>query len=214
LRLRLAALASAATVLAAPAAASAATLRLDPAKPCFGTGDRLNFVGTGFTPGGIVDFSRDGARLHADPPIRADASGTVNAGLTVLKRHGRKVRTYTARDRSDRRNRASIRVTVSEATVAIRPTTGRPARVRRIAAVGFTTGRTLWAHVVRISSGRALRNVRLGRLRGACHRLRTRRRLFGGDPPTGRYLIQFDTRRTYRRNVRQRDRYRITVPRG
>jgi hypothetical protein len=214
LKLRLAAFAAAATVLAVPAAASAATLRLDPAKPCFGTGDRLNFVGTGFTPGAIVDFTRDGDRLRADPPIRADASGTVNAGLTVRKRHGRKVRTYAARDRSKPRNRASVRVTVSEATVAIRPTTGRPARIRRIAAVGFTTGRTLWAHVVRIPSGRVLRNVRLGRLRGACHRLTTRRRLFGGNPPTGRYLIQFDTRRTYRRNVRQRDHYTFTVPRG
>jgi hypothetical protein len=214
LKLRLAAFAAAATVLAVPAAASAATLRLDPAKPCFGTGDRLNFVGTGFTPGAIVDFTRDGDRLRADPPIRADASGTVNAGLTVRKRHGRKVRTYAARDRSKPRNRASVRVTVSEATVAIRPTTGRPARIRRIAAVGFTTGRTLWAHVVRIPSGRVLRNVRLGRLRGACHRLRARRRLFRGNPPTGRYLIQFDTRRTYRRNVGQRDHYTFTVPRG
>jgi hypothetical protein len=211
LKLRLAALASAATVLAVPAAASAATLRLDPAKPCFGTGDRLNFVGTGFTPGAIVDFARDGDRLRAEPPIRADASGTVNARLTVLKRHGRKVRTYAARDRSKPRNRASVRVTVSETTVALRPTTGRPTRIRRIAAVGFTTGRTLWAHVVRIPSGTVLRNVRLGRLRGPCHRLTARRRLFGGNPPTGRYLIQFDTRRTYRRNVRQRDRYRFTV---
>jgi hypothetical protein len=222
MKLGLAALASAATVLAcpaatvlaSPAAASAANLRLDPAKPCFGTGDRLNFIGTGFTPRGIVDFTRDGDRLRANPPIRADASGTVNAGLTVLKRHGRIVRTYAARDRSDPRNRASVRVTVSEATVRIRPATGRPARLRRIAAVGFTTGRTLWAHVVRMPGGRALRNVRIGRLRGACHRLRATRRLFRGNPPTGRYLIQFDTRRTYRRNAPQRDRYRFTVTSG
>jgi hypothetical protein len=214
LKLRLAALASAATVVVAPAAASAATLRLDPAKPCFGTGDRLNFVGTGFTPGGIVDFTRDGNRLRADPPIRADASGTVNAALTVRKRHGRKVRTYAARDRSDPRNRASVRVTVSEATVGIRPTTGGPTRSRWIAAVGFTTGRTLWAHVVRMPSGRVLRNSRIGRLQGACHRLTTRRRLFRRNAPAGRYLIQFDTRRTYRRNVRQRDRYTFTVTRG
>jgi hypothetical protein len=105
-------------------------------------------------------------------------------------------------------------VTVSEATVRIRPATGRPARLRRIAAVGLTTGRTLWAHVVRMSSGRILRNVRIGRLRGACHGLRARRRLFRGNPPAGRYLIQFDTRRTYRRNVPQRDRYTFTVTRG
>jgi hypothetical protein len=214
MKLGLAALASAATVLVCPAAASAAQLRLDPAKPCFGTGDRLNFIGTGFKPRGIVDFTRDGNRLRADPPIRADASGTVNAGLTVLKRHGRKVRTYAARDRSDPRNRASVRVTVSEATVRIRPATGRPTRLRRIEAVGFTTGRTLWAHVVRMPSGRVLQNVRIGRLQGACHRLRARRRLFQGDPPTGRYLIQFDTRRTYRTNVRQRDRYTFTETRG
>jgi hypothetical protein len=209
IKLRVAALAVVATVLAAPAAASAATLRLDPAKPCFGTGDRLNFVGTGFTPGGIVDFTRDGDPIRADPPITADAAGAVDAGLTVLKRQGRKVRTYTATDRSDPAIRASTRVTVSEARVRVRPTTGRPSRVRRIAAVGFTTGRTLWAHIVR--GKRVLRSFRIGRLRGACHELTTRRRLFPADPPTGQYLIQFDTERTYRRNVRQRDRYRFTV---
>ena len=148
MKLRLAVLAAAAMMLAAPVAASAATLRVEPAKPCFGNGDRVNFIGTGYTPGGIVDFTRDGAPVPADPPITADASGVVRAGLTVSKRRRRKVRTYAARDRSDPSNRASTRVTVSEARVLVRPTTGRPARIRRIAAVGFTTGRTLWAHIV------------------------------------------------------------------
>jgi hypothetical protein len=211
MKLCLAALAAAATVLAVPATADAATLRVDPAKPCFGTGDRLNFVGTGFTPGGIVEFTRDGDAVRADPPIRADATGTVDAGLTVFKRDGQKVRTYAATDRTDPANTASTSVRVSEAQVDVRPTTGRPARLRRIAAVGFTTGRTLWVHIVRMPSGTVLRNFRIGRLRGACHRLTTRKRLFRGDPRTGQYLIQFDTKRRYRRSVRQRDRYRFTV---
>lgn len=211
MRLCVAALAAAATVIAVPAAADAATLRMDPAKPCFGTGDRLNFVGTGFTPGGIVDFTRDGDAVRADPPIRADADGAVEAGLTVLKRDGQKVRTYAATDRTDRTNRASTRVRVSEAGVEVTPTTGRPARLRRITAVGLTTGRTLWVHIVRMSSGKVLRNFRIGRLRGACRRLTTRKRLFRGDPSTGQYLIQFDTKRSYRRSVRQRHRYRFTV---
>jgi hypothetical protein len=206
---RLAALASAVMILAVPGAASAATLTVRPAKPCFGTGDRVNFFGTGYTPGAIVDFTRDGERVRADPPITADATGSVEAGLTVLKRGGPRIRTYAATDRSNPANTASTRVRVSEAMVRVRPLTGRPTRIRRIAAVGFTTGRTLWAHLVR--RGRVLRNFRIGALRGPCHDLTTRRRLFRSSPSFGRYLIQFDTSRRYRRSLTQRDRYNFTV---
>jgi hypothetical protein len=197
MKLSLAAVVAAAVTLAAPAAAAAqATLRITPAKPCFGTGDAINFRGTGFTPGGIVDFTRDGEMVDADPPITALSDGTVNAGLRVFNESGVQQRSYAATDRTNPALAAAAPVTVSELDVNMTPLDGAPSRPRRIAAVGFTGGRTLWAHIV--FKGR-VRNLRIGALRGDCRNLTTRKRLFGGDPPFGRHLIHFDTSRRFRR---------------
>jgi hypothetical protein len=197
MKLSLAALTTAAVALVAPAAASAqATLMTTPAKPCFGSGDRVNFHGGGFTPGGIVDFTRDGEPVEANPPITALADGTVNAGLTVFNEQGVEQRSYAATDRINPALTAAAPVTVSELDVNMRPRSGAPSQPRRISAVGFTGGSTLWAHIV--FKGK-VRNLRIGALKGACRNLTKRARLFGPNPPFGRHLIRFDTSRRFRR---------------
>ena len=75
------------------------------------------------------------------------------------------------------------------------PTGGLPGRRLRIGARGFTTGTTLYAHVVR---GRSVRSRRVGRLRSPCGKLLAYKRLFGENAAAGRYEVQFDTIRSYR----------------
>jgi hypothetical protein len=197
----LAAVAAAALAVAAPAAASAPTLEVSNPKPCYGAGDTVNFLGTGFTAGGIVEFSRDGEPIPADPPIRAAADGSVRARLEVFKRSGRKRRVYGATDRTDPARTASTRVTVSELKVDLRPRRARPGSARTIRAVGFTTGTTLWAHIVFKGD---VRTLEIGALKGSCHGLTRRLRLFSAQPAFGRHIIHFDTHRRYRRKVAQR----------
>jgi hypothetical protein len=188
---------TAVVALAAPSAASAqATLSTSPKKPCFGSGDRVNFHGSGFTPGGIVDFTRDSEPVKADPPITALADGTVNAGLTVFNERGVEQRTYAATDRTNPTLTASAPVTVSELDVNMRPRSGIPSRLRQISAVGFTGGSTLWAHIVFKGN---VRNLKIGALKGPCRNVTKRKRLFGENPPFGRHLIHFDTSRRFRR---------------
>jgi hypothetical protein len=198
MKLSVAAFATAAVALAGPAAASAATLTTSPPKPCFGSGDRVNFHGTGFTPNGIVDFTRNGEAVAADPPITALPDGTVNAGLTVFNESGVQQRSYAAVDRTNPALTAAAPVTVSELDVNMRPQSGAPSQPRKISAVGFTQGTTLWAHIV--FRGK-VRNVRVGALKGACRDLTRRQRLFGEDAPSGQHLIHFDTSRRFRRTV-------------
>jgi hypothetical protein len=211
MKLSLTALITAAVALVTPAAATAqATLTASPAKPCFGSGDRISFDGRGFTPGAIVDFTRDGDPVEADPPITAGPDGRVSAGLTVFNERGVEERRYAATDRTNPALTASAPVTVSELDVNMRPLDGEPTQPRRIAAVGFTGGRTLWAHIV--FKGR-VRNVRIGRLKGACRKLTTRKRLFGANPRFGRHFIHFDTQRRFRRGERpdQRISFRFQI---
>jgi hypothetical protein len=102
-------------------------------------------------------------------------------------------------------------VSVSAVGVSLTPDSGSVSRRFRIRARGFTTGRTLWVHLVH---KRSTRNVKIGRLRGACHTLQTRRRLLSRNARFGRHRIQFDTFRRYRADRPVKDTYRLTVVRG
>jgi hypothetical protein len=190
-----AAVATALAVLAAPAAGSAATLAFEPAKACYREFEAVSVVAMGFTPGGQVDVSRDGTHIGTLP---ADAAGNASGGLNGLpsKERGQQAFTYTATDKANPLFTASLPVLVSAVDVRVGPRTGAPSRMLTINVRGFTTGRTMWAHVVR---GRTFkRHLKLGRLRGACHKLRVERRLLRPGTAVGRYTVQFDTFRRYR----------------
>ena len=198
--------------LGAPAAASAATLAVTPSKACYGTGERVTFQGAGFTPGGIVDFTRDGEPIPTknDEDIMAGRSGDVEADLPLANARGSERRTYAVIDRQNPALTASVELRISELNVDISPDGGQPFRLRRITATGFTKGSdTLYAHIVH--RGR-VRNMRIGDVKGPCGRVNAKRRLFGRTPPSGRHTIRFDTRRRYLdRAPAQRYRWRFTI---
>jgi hypothetical protein len=187
---------TAAVGLAAPAAADAAALTGTPAKPCYRAGESVTLAGSGYTPNGVVSITSDGAPLGTDV---ADGAGNFSGALRVGVPSGEKVKTYAASDQSNPANTASVQLRISALAVNLRPRTGRPNRRFRIGARGFTTGRTLYAHVVR---GAFRRTVRIGRLKGPCRKISARKRLFPGSIATGRYRVQFDTRRRYRRGTK------------
>jgi hypothetical protein len=202
------AVAVAALTLAAPSAAHAASLVTKPVKPCYRSGETVHFLGGGFTPSSTVNLSRDGAFVA---PISTDASGQFDAGLRLLQDAGGQERTYTATDAGNPATTASAGVTVSAVAVQLRPNTGSVSRRFRISARGFTTGRTLWAHVVH---RRSQRLIKVGRLTGACHTLHARRRLLPPNARFGKHRIQFDTFRRYRRDRQVQRHYVIRVVRG
>jgi hypothetical protein len=194
--------------LAAPAAAEAATLTTEPAKPCYRSGETVSFVGSGFTPSSSANLTRDGTFVS---PIPTDGAGAFDASLTIIQPRGRQTRTYTASDASNPSLTASVQVKVSAVRVRLSPSSGSVSRRFRIRAGGFTTGRTLWAHVVH---RRSKRHLRIGRLRGACHTIDARRRLLRRNAGLGRHRIQFDTFRRYRAGRPVRFIYTIRVVRG
>jgi hypothetical protein len=194
--------------LAAPSAASAASLDVVPKKRCYSAGESVNLLGAGFTPSGSASITRDGTLLGA---LNTDAGGAFNGVLTLAQDNGRRTKTYTATDRVNTALTASAQITVSAVRVNITPQEGSPGRVMTIRARGFTTGRTLWAHIVR---GKSKRHVRIGALKGACGNLEARRRLLPRRAALGLHTIQFDTFRRYRANRAVRDRYTITVTGG
>jgi hypothetical protein len=208
---RLTALAAVATALTVPATASAATLGVDPALPCYGSGHSVNLLGTGFTPGqmGGVAVTRNGENIGA---LSTDATGAFNGSLRLGQRNGRRTSTYTATDMTNPTLTASTQITVSEADVGLRPQSGSPGRRVRIKAVGFTMngGKRLWAHVRRNNRTRTLA---VGRLRGACKGLTKKRRLLRRGAPVGVYIVQFDAFKRYKPRRAQSVGFTITVRR-
>jgi hypothetical protein len=202
------AVAASAAVLAAPSAASAAELSVSPEKRCYSSGESVNLLGTGFSPLDSASITRDGSLLGA---LDTDANGAFNGVLTLAQNSGRQTKTYTATDGTNSTLTASAQITVSSVRVGLRPSAGAPGRIMTITAHGFTTGPTLWAHVRR---GTSKRNIKLGRLTGACGTLKTRKRLLPRNAAIGVHRIQFDTFRRYDKNRPVRDRYTMSVSRG
>jgi hypothetical protein len=198
----------AALTLAAPSAAQAASLTTQPAKPCYRSGETVRFIGSGFTPSSSANLTRDGTFVS---PIQTDGTGQFDASLRLRQDEGTQFRTYTATDANNSSLTASAPVTVTAVGLTLSPSNGSVSRRFRIRARGFTTGSTLWAHIVVRGSQR---HVKIGTLRGACRNLSTRRRLLPPRARFGRHRIQFDTFRRYRRDRPVKATYTIRVVRG
>ena len=195
--------------LAAPASASAASLEIVPEKPCYSHGESVNLMGSGFGPLGSTSITRDDGTLVG--ALDTDAFGAFNGVLKLWQPTGRQTKTYTATDEATNTLTASDQITVSSVRVGLRPNNGAPGRVMSITARGFTTGTTLWAHVIH---GKSQRHLKIGRLKGACGGLEARRRLLRQNAALGVHRIQFDTYRTYQRNRPVQDSSTIAVSRG
>lgn len=193
-----------AAVALTPAAAGAATLTSD--RECYGPGETIGLTGTGFTPSGSVAVTTEGRQLGT---LGADQAGAIagSTGAPVVDGKPR-IFDYTATDRTDLAITATAPVRVTSLGVNVRPRRGDPTKPRRIAARGFTRGRNLWAHVRR---GSKRRNVRIGRLRGACGTVRARRRILSPNAVPGVYEVRFDSRRGYSRTARPQVMFLVTV---
>ena len=188
------------TTMGVPAGADAATLAPD--KPCYGGGDLITFGCAGYAPIAAV---LGGQALQGT--VTTNASGIFAAKLAapLLTTATERVETLTA---SDGVNVGTTGVRRSIVRVAVRPANASPFRTRRFSARGFTSGTTLYRHIVR---GKRVSNSRQGRLKGACHTLSYKRSLFRRGARLGFYRVQFDTSRRYSSKTPQRVRFRVRV---
>ncbi|MFL5869121.1 MAG: hypothetical protein ACJ766_18610 [Thermoleophilaceae bacterium] len=193
-------------LLVSAASAEAAAVGVRPIKSCYRSGETALFAGNGFTPNGAVAVTADGASIGT---LSVDNNGVFGGTLTIGLGSGEKLKTYTATDQVNPAISASTQIRVSALSVNIRPRRSAPGRKERIKARGFTTGKRLYAHVRR--GHRYRKNLKLGRLKGICHKLSAKKRFFSRHARTGVYTVQFDTKRHYSRKTKVRVRYSVTL---
>jgi hypothetical protein len=190
--------------LAVPATAPAATLDVD--RSCYSPGQAVKFSGGGYTPNGQVALSVGGRQLGV---TTANPVGEISASLGAPSISAkRRTDTFTATDQTNLALAATVGVQLASLRVKVAPKSGDPTKAKRIVAQGFTGGRTLWAHVRR---GKHKRNVKIGRLKGACHTIKVKRKLFLPDAATGVYNVYFDTKRRYSSKTRPQVSYLVSV---
>ena len=204
MKLCLAALAATMLLAIGATAASAATMTASPAKKCYHNDEAVTLNGTGFSPNNQVSISRDG--MVFAQKLTTSPTGEFVGALTLRQGTGQTKRRYTATDVANPALTASTSLLVSAIEVKVRPDTGTPGKLLRIGARGFTTGKTLYAHIVRKGKSR---NERIGRLSGPCSKLVARKRLFTKKTKVGDYRVQFDTKRRYDASTEVR--YAFTV---
>jgi hypothetical protein len=199
------AVAGTAALLAASATAQAATLSVAGNKSCYRAGDSLILSGTGFTPNGPVSVTLQGRDLGT---LTADATGNISSPLSIGNLHGVDTRTLVASDATNPAITATTSFLGSALTVGVRPRNGTAGRKLRISASGFTTGKRLYAHILR---RHYRRNVLIGKLKGPCHTLKVRKRVMGAATPGGAYTVQFDTKKRYSKKTKVWFRFSVTV---
>ena len=171
---------AAAVALAAPAAAQAATLSVAGNRACYRAGDSLILSGSGYTPGGQVNITLQGRELGT---LTADAAGNVSSPLNIGNLNGVSKRTLVASDATNPAVTATTSFLGSALVVGVKPRNGTAGRKLRVSATGFTTGKRLYAHIVR---RHYRRNVFIGKLKGPCHTLKLRKRVLGAGTPERR----------------------------
>jgi hypothetical protein len=199
-------LATLAVALLGASAAEAATLSIAGNKDCYRAGDSLTVSGTGYTPGGPVNVTFEGRQFGT---LTADAAGNITTGsLPVGALRGVSQRTFVATDATNPAITATTQFLGAALVVKVKPQDGTAGRKLRVSASGFTTGKRLYAHILRKGYRR---NVFIGKLKGPCHTLKKRKRVLTASTPNGVYTVQFDTKKRYSKKTKLGYRFRVTV---
>jgi hypothetical protein len=195
-----------AAVLLLPAAASAAALT--PLKPCYVTStdevskeirrEPVEFGGSGFTPGGLVDLAFDGKPQRT---VQADAAGNLPGQVldAPYRRKGQRTFKLTAIDRSNAANTVEAVSNVTAFDVSIRPSTAAPSDRVRFRGRGFTQPGTVYGHY--LYRGKVRKTVTLKKRPVApCGTFSVKKRQIPvRSPRLGQWLLQIDHERTYHR---------------
>ena len=184
-------------LLAAPAAASAATV--DPLAPCYRSvapdaRESVQVTGRGFTPGADVTVAVDGA---AAATAQANELGEVVGAVSApYQRRSARPFTLTLTEVDLPEHTVSAESRVTALNARLKPARAKPSSQVRFLGRGFTDGEHIYAHYVR--EGKLRRTVDLGVPGGACGRLdAVGRQIPVRKPAVGRWTLQLDNQPVY-----------------
>jgi hypothetical protein len=194
--------------LGGSADARASTIAVD--APCYLSGGPINATGTGFTPGGPVNYAFDG-QLSASGT--ADSAGNIAQPLTAPILPLRTVQhTYSlaAQDQTNTALAATTSVTVTGRVATVTPHKARPKRKVKFGIHGMPPGGPIFLHYVFHKKQRYVK--KMGTAKAPCGTLTVRRRFFPVNrPKVGTWTFQFDDKRRYSKSTQPQIRGPVTI---
>lgn len=199
---------------AVPAAASAAQIQTD--RSCYqdNTGT-IAVSGNGFEPNQSYQVTLDGQPLP-NGTGSTDAAGGIAGSFPTPELAGSSVHAYTL-GIVQGANAPTTGFSVTPFFADFTPGSGNPKTLRvRFKVFGFglvTAHPVVYLHYVR-PSGKLKRTIRLGRAQGVCGQIKrtARKKLFPFGAERGKWKLQFDTHKRYRKGSRGSSFLFYTVP--
>jgi len=185
-------------VLGGTAKAQASTLSVDAA--CYLSGSPISASGTGFTPGGPVNFAFDGQPSTSGT---ADTAGNIAQPLTApILPASTAEHTYSlaAQDQTNPALAATSSVAVAERVATVTPHRARPKRKVKFGVHALNPNQPVWLHYV--FHGKQRYRKKLGTAKPPCGSLTRRSRFFPVNRPrTGTWTFQFDNTKRYSKST-------------
>jgi hypothetical protein len=193
--------------LAAVPASASATAQISTDRTCYLETPQTTVTvsGSGFAPNTQYTAALDGGEVGGD---KTNDQGAMQAAIKPPAladdvQQQRFTLSVAAADQT-----ATTAFTLTRFAAGFAPTKGDPAKLRvRFSAYGFGLAGdhpTVWLHYV-APDGKLVKTLRLGRAQGACGTIErtAKRRLFPfAHPRDGKWRLQFDTSKRYRRGVK------------
>jgi hypothetical protein len=188
-----------AALVALPATAGAATLRLN--RTCYRTNQTVQVAGNGYTPSSKVNLTLDGGAFGSLPTNANGVFGGVfRAPPPLPEPTSVKTVTLTATDQTDATLTATKTFQIVHTNVTVTPAVVTSGKVT-YSALGFTSGSRLYIHY--LLKGKLVTTKKLGKLTGPCSSLQKKVRMFMFRPvKPGNYTLRFDTSRNYNAKFR------------
>ena len=192
-----------AVAAAVPAAASAAQIQTD--RSCYqdNTGT-VAVSGNGFEPNQSYQVTLDGQPLPNGTGT-TDAAGGIAGSFPTPELAGNSVHAYTL-GIVQGANVPTTGFSVTPFLADFTPGSGNPKTLHvRFKVFGFglvTANPIVYLHYVR-PNGKLKRTIRLGKAQGVCGQIKrtSRKKLFPFSAERGKWKLQFDTRKSYRKGV-------------
>jgi hypothetical protein len=193
--------------MTAATAQAAPTIGIAPVKSCYLSGETVNFLGGGYTPGAYVDISIDGESLGQ---LLVNPSGAIGGSIAFGSLKGAKAHTVTATDTTNPALTVSLSFNGTTRQVTVKPQHARAGKKLKIRGYGFLSGPNAYMHV----RGHGYRaDTRVGKAQAPCGTFAAKRRIVPRTASSGRYSVQFDHKKRYSKKTQPRVRGTMTVSR-
>jgi hypothetical protein len=191
---------------ATAASAQAATIALG-TKPCQLSGSKVNMLGGGYTPNGLVDIAVDGRSLGQ---LQTDPAGSLAGRITLGRLKGVKTHSVVATDTANPALTASTTFVGTTRQVTVKPKRARAGKKLRLKGYGFLKAGKAYMHVR--GNGYSA-DAKVGNPKGPCGTWSGRRHIVPSFASSGVYKVQFDQKKRYSPKTKPRVRGRMTVTR-